>query len=187
VKKKLRQIMLEKRNALAAEERAAKSAKIISTLFSLPEFVRAKTILFYASIRSEVETHKAMEQALSIGKRVCLPRVNREAGELELYEVSSLSSLRPGTFGILEPVPEKDRLVLPKALDLIIVPGVAFTEKGCRLGYGLAYYDKLLRQTACPTVAIAFELQLIPSIPAESHDVDVHKIVTEERVIECRK
>jgi len=60
VKKKLRQIMLEKRNALAAEERAAKSAKIISTLFSLPEFVRAKTILFYASIRSEVETHKAM-------------------------------------------------------------------------------------------------------------------------------
>ncbi|MEM3030683.1 MAG: 5-formyltetrahydrofolate cyclo-ligase [Candidatus Micrarchaeia archaeon] len=187
MKKKLRQIMLEKRNALSEAERTEKSERIIATLFSLPEFRAAHAILFYASIKSEVQTHRAIARALALGKRVCLPRVNREKRELELYEVRSMGELKPGVFGILEPVPEKSVRVQPGALELVVVPGVAFTEKGCRLGYGMRYYDGLLKQVKCPAIALAFELQIIPAIPTESHDVDVHKIVTEERLIECRK
>lgn len=168
-------------------QRAEKSEKIIATLFALPEFHAARTILFYASIGSEVKTHHAIQRALSIGKRICLPRVNRERLELELYEVRDLGELRPGVFGIPEPIPERSVRVQPGELELVVVPGIAFTERGHRLGYGMGYYDALLRQVSCPTIALAYELQLIPAIPLGPHDVNVHKIVTEERVIDCRK
>jgi 5-formyltetrahydrofolate cyclo-ligase len=138
-------------------------------------------IMFFASFRSEVETGHMIRHALQSGKRVILPKVAGK--ELALYEIGDFDKdVLPGAWGIPEP-----REVMSAELediDLIIVPGAAFDEQGNRLGYGAGFYDKLLPGFRKSTVALAFELQIVPRVPADSHDVPVKKIVTEKRVIE---
>ena len=162
-------------------QRSAKSGEIEKRLFSLPEFQSARVIMFFASFRSEVETGPMIRRALYNGKRVILPKV---AGrELALYEIGDFDKdVVPGAWGIPEP-----RETVPAKLediDLIVVPGAAFDEQGNRLGYGAGFYDKLLQGLDKSTVALAFELQIVPRVPADPHDVPVKKIVTEKRVIE---
>ena len=86
----------------------------------------------------------------------------------------------------MEPNPAESTPVALSDVDLAIIPGVAFDERGNRLGYGMGYYDRLLSRFKGSTVALAFELQILPSVPREEHDVRVGKIVTEKRVINCR-
>ena len=102
--------------------------------------------------------------------------------------------VEPGAYGIPEPKKEFIRRVDPDTVDLFVLPGVAFDVHGGRLGYGAGYYDRILVGTApsrdflrVSLIALAFELQLVDRVPSSVHDVRVHKIVTEERVIECRK
>ncbi len=139
--------------------------------------------MFFASFRSEVETAPMIRRALAAGKRVVLPKVKGK--ELELFEIKIFDSdVSPGAWGI--PEPRGSALVKLDELDVIIVPGVAFDERGNRLGYGAGFYDKLLSEFKKPTVAIAFEQQIVPMILADPHDVPVKKIVTENRIIEAK-
>jgi 5-formyltetrahydrofolate cyclo-ligase len=150
-------------------------------LFQLPEFRAAETVLFYASMKSEVETHAMIRQALAAGKRVVLPKVTGK--DLTLVEITDFDrDVRPGAWGIPEPDPGTP--VELKDIGLIIVPGAVFDERGNRIGYGAGYYDKLLAQYRGMTAALAFECQIVPSVPADPHDVPIRKIVTETRVIE---
>jgi 5-formyltetrahydrofolate cyclo-ligase len=126
---------------------------------------------------------------LSEGKRVLLPRVNRASRHLDLYEVRDLEQdVAPGLWNIPEPVME--RCIKEEALgtvDFILLPGVAFTREGGRLGYGGGFYDKLLaRMPHRPTlVAGAFALQVVQEIPLESTDHKVEWLVTENETIHC--
>jgi len=185
MKKKMKEEVGERRKNHAESEREAKSVRIMEQLFALPEFAAAKTILFYASKKDEVQTFAMIQKALDMGKRVALPITVVEGKNLVLSEVSNLKGLVPGAFGVREPanyVP-----VRTDAVDLVIVPGVAFDTQGDRIGHGMGYYDKLLKEMPqARFVALAFELQMIPDVPEEAHDVRVHKIVTEARVIECK-
>jgi 5-formyltetrahydrofolate cyclo-ligase len=181
MKKALKQKVLAERDQHPEEHRHSKSELIASHLYSLPEYDSAGTILFYVSIGSEVKTHDMIAHALRQGKRVCVPVTGKEAHEITPCELGSPGALSKGAFGIPEPIDRKP--VALSEIDLVIVPGVAFDEAGNRLGYGMGYYDKLLSRVKAPAIALSFELQLLPSIPAESHDVRVSKIVTEKRVI----
>ena len=160
------------------------SRRIGDRLFSLPEFAAARTLMFFASFRSEVETLPMIRRALAAGKKGVLPKV--AGGHLDLYGISDPGrDLSPGAWGIPEP-----RTAVPAevgSVDLMVVPGAAFDEAGNRLGYGAGFYDSLLPGFAGATVALAFELQIVPSVPAEPHDVPVRKIVTEERIIEAKQ
>jgi len=139
--------------------------------------------MFYASFQSEVETHLMIRRALSEGKRVVLPRVKGK--ELELIEIGNFDQdVSPGAWGI--PEPDRGQSVAVKDIGLIIVPGAAFDERGNRLGYGAGFYDKLLPSFHKTTVALAFEVQILPEVPTDQHDVPVKKIVTEKRVIETQ-
>lgn len=187
-KMSLRQTVLVKRDALTKEELRALSELIKERLFSLDEFQAAGTTLFYASFRSEVYTHQMIREALELGKEVVLPRVDLKQNQLELFKIRGFEDgLTRGAMGILEPSPEKSTSVLPAKIDLAVVPGVAFDLRGYRLGYGGGYFDRLLprfeRQTM--TVGLAFEVQLVGSLPVSSHDVPVKKIITEKRIIDC--
>ncbi len=139
--------------------------------------------MFFASFRSEVETAPMIRKALASGKRVILPKVAGK--ELSLFEIKDFDKdVAPGAWGIPEP-----RERFPARLDevgLIIVPGAAFDERGNRIGYGAGFYDKLLLAFKKPTVAVAFEVQIVHSVPIDSHDVPVQKIVTEKRVITAK-
>ncbi|PIP71043.1 MAG: 5-formyltetrahydrofolate cyclo-ligase [Nitrospirae bacterium CG22_combo_CG10-13_8_21_14_all_44_11] len=186
-KKTLRQETLLKRDAIPENIKQEKDAAIRQRLIGLPEFTKAKTILFYASFRSEADTMELIKTALSEGKRVALPKVDKKDRRLLLYEIEDIRELAQGYMGILEPSASKERLTGLDDMDLIIIPGAAFDASGNRLGYGAGFYDRLLTgmKKIIPVIAPAYEEQIVEKIPSEPHDVKVSKIVTDKRVIEC--
>jgi 5-formyltetrahydrofolate cyclo-ligase len=183
LKKILRKQVLSAREGLSAEERAKKSREIEERIFSLPEFMSARVVMFFASFRSEVETGPMIRHALTSGKRVVLPKVKDK--ELALFEIMDFDAdVSPGAWGI--PEPHESRPAKIETIDLIIVPGAAFDARGNRLGYGAGFYDKLLPAFKKMTVALAFEVQILPRVPVDAHDVPVKKIVTECRIINSK-
>ncbi len=182
MKDQIRKQVLAARSRLTPDERRSRSAEIERRLFGLPEFRAAPLVLFFASFQSEVETHFMVRRALAEGRRVALPKV--QGRDLALLEIRSFDSdVSPGAWGI--PEPDRGEPVRPEDLGLVIVPGAVFDQAGNRVGYGAGYYDRLLASYRGPTVALAFELQVVSSVPAERHDVPVGKIVTEKRIIEA--
>lgn len=148
-------------------------------------------VMAYCSFGSELDTSSILAEVHARGKTLVLPRLNRERDALDLFAVSDpQSELVANAWGIREPRPAVCARVDPVALDFILVPGVAFDERGGRLGYGKAYYDKLLhscvRAGETPfTVAGTFEAQMVDSVPMEAHDVRVGAVVTEMRFVGC--
>jgi 5-formyltetrahydrofolate cyclo-ligase len=185
MKKAIRKEILKKRDEIPLEVKVKKNSLIKQRLFSLPEFVSAKTIFFYASFRSEVETLNIIKESLKIGKRVVLPKVNKEKHVLILFEIKDIGELSPGYMGIPEPSLRDDRLLNLDDIALVIIPGAAFDYSGNRLGYGGGYYDILLSEgrKKIPIIALAYEEQLVDKIPSELHDMKVDLIVTDKRVI----
>jgi 5-formyltetrahydrofolate cyclo-ligase len=184
VKDKIRKQVIDARIKLTPEQRKVKSAEIEAKLFSLPDYRAASIIMFYASFQSEVETHHMIRRALAEGKRVVLPKV--KGMELELFEIKSFDKdVLPGAWGI--PEPERSLRVELKDIGLIVVPGAAFDGQGNRIGYGAGFYDKLLPLYKGRTVALAFEIQIAPQVPADEHDIPMQRIVTEKRVIDISR
>ena len=188
-KSRIRQDVLTKRDSLGPDIRKAKDDRIKERLFSLPEFQQAPILFFFASFRSEISTFTQIAEALTLGKRVILPSVDSMNKELRLYEIKGLSELSAGYMGIPEPAVAEDRERDINDVTLVIMPGAAFDPKGNRLGYGGGYYDRLLSRLRrkIPLVALAYEEQLLDSLPSVPHDIRVHMIVTDQRVIHCRK
>ena len=187
-KKAIRQEILLKRDAISENIKKEKDTAIRQRMIRLPEFTDAKTILFYASFRSEVDTMEMIKITLSQGKRTVLPKVDKENKKLKLYEIKDMNELAKGYMGILEPSVSEERLTGLDNIGLVIIPGAAFDVSGNRLGYGAGFYDRLLAgiKNKIPVIAPAYEEQLIENIPSEPHDIKVDKIVTNKRVIECR-
>lgn len=189
MKKLLRKKVLKKRESISISEREKKDFLIKQRLFNLQEFKTAKAILFYASFRTEVDTLSMIEESLKVGKRVLVPKVDKERHQLWLYEIEGIQELGPGYMGIPEPSLPDKRLKEINDADLIIIPSVGFDLSGNRLGYGAGFYDILLSdiKKKVPFIALAYKEQLIDSIPAERHDVKVDIIVTDEQVIKLSK
>lgn len=187
-KAEIRRSILDQRLTLSEKDWQAKSALIHQRLFAQPEFSKAEIIAFYMAIDREVRTQGMVREALGQGKKVLIPKLYREAEPLLLSEVKDIDSeLKRGPWGILEPREQYLRPIPLAEVELIIVPGVAFDVKGGRIGFGKGYYDRML---ACAgwsvrLIGLAFEFQVLPEVPQLAHDISVHKIITEERVIYC--
>ncbi|MFH1234747.1 MAG: 5-formyltetrahydrofolate cyclo-ligase [Candidatus Diapherotrites archaeon] len=186
MKEGIRKAALEKRRGLGEEEATAKSLLIARRAFSLSEIQSAGTISCYVNSGSEVRTDSLIEDLLDAGKKVVVPTV-LDSQKMEMRCILSLNDLQ-----------KKNRFFEPKGccikvedcseIDAIFVPGTAFDKTGHRLGYGKGYYDRFLAKlpAGIPIIGLAFECQLVEKIPAEKHDIRVHKIVTEKRAIRCR-
>jgi len=183
-KRLIRKEVISRRDALSSETRKAKDESIGRRLLTLPEFTKARAILFYVSFRSEVDTIQLLQRSLLEGKKVVLPRVDTSSTSLVLYSIRSMEDLAPGCYGILEPLVNEDRSVNDAGIDLMIIPGVAFDEHCNRLGYGKGFYDRLLSRKNAPAVALAYEEQILESIPADAHDIKMDKIITDTRIIQ---
>lgn len=186
LKDKIRKETLEKRGSHHTQGGHMHCLDIMDSVVRLPEFASAKRILLYASKGSEVHTNGIIQSALSFGKKVALPVTKKEGKELALYWIAGLEELAPGAFGIPEPPEKPETRAMPEEIDLAIVPGVSFDRRGHRIGYGMGYYDSLLSRMKCPKVGLAYEVQIVPHVPDEPHDVAVDKVVTEKEVIDCR-
>ncbi len=187
-KKELRKKVQEIRDAIDFETREAMSKRVADNLWSVPEFAAANTVLFFISFRSEVDTMPMIKRALEENKAVCVPCTEIDGRSMTACRITDLDGdLQTGNYDILEPKPECMRPVPPEELDVVLMPGVAFDLTGGRLGYGGGYYDRFLEKCdpRCRLIAVAFEIQIVDHVPCADHDTHIHKIVTEERVIDC--
>ena len=186
VKSQIREEIAEKFAALSANEIAEKTKAIENRLFDFANFLESKITLLYVNNEHEVLTKNILKRAYSYNKIVVLPVYNTENFEMELKKVDNLEKdLNPGPRDILQPDESRCKVVPIDKIDIAIIPAVALDEKGGRIGSGKGYYDRLIPRLAITTrkVALAFEEQIIPQVPIESHDKHVDIIITENRVI----
>lgn len=167
------------------------SRKICRRFVSLAEYQQAETVMWYLHCRSEVRTLPTLAEELQSGKRCVIPYCTQdEAGQnkLGLWLLEDFSELLPGTWGILEPPQsrwlEPAKQVQATELDLIMVPGVAFDNRGGRLGNGAGYYDRLLARVRDDAVlaGVCYESQLCDKVEMAAHDVYMDLIITERAV-----
>jgi 5-formyltetrahydrofolate cyclo-ligase len=180
-KKTLRASVIARRDALDAERRRRDSQAITAKLLALPEYRAAGVVCAYASFGSEFDTAAFCSAVVAAGKRLLLPRVNRAAHLLELREVKNLGAdLVAGVRGIREPV-QRCPMVPASSVECLLVPGVAFTATGKRLGYGGGFYDRLLDELkpGVARVVAAFSPQVLEDLPTGPRDQRVNRIVTE--------
>ena len=190
MKQELRKELLEKRDLLPMNERLEKSSAIFSILKESDIYKNASNVMLYIDFRSEVSTKEIINDLLEREKRVFIPLTVPETRQMIISELLDMEKdLALGNFGVLEPIEEAIRPVDPKILDLIIVPGVGFDKNGYRVGYGGGYYDRFLPKLLpnVPTVALAFEIQLISQAPKDKYDFPVQYIATENKLIQCEK
>ena len=178
--------MLVKRAALSPEEWRLKSRGVQARLLNREEYRRAKIVHFYVSFRNEVETEELIRRALETGKQVVVPWINDKTEKIELSELKDFKKeLRENRVGFKEPYGPFIRPVNPQKIQLMVLPGVAFDMSGNRIGYGKGFYDQFLFQNKMAIlIGLAFDFQVIESIPSEEHDIKMNKIITEYRTIE---
>jgi 5-formyltetrahydrofolate cyclo-ligase len=174
----LRQRLLAERRAVAGDERARASAAVITTLRSLPELAPVTNVLLYAARPDEIDL-SALIAAAPPGWQVHLPRM--DGRRLLPVALTPATVLSRGAFGIAEP---DGPVVDPARLDAVIVPGVAFTAQGLRLGHGAGVYDRALLalRTDAVTVGVCAERFVVDELPTAPHDVPVGLVVTDASV-----
>lgn len=184
-KKELRRIVLAERDKLSLAYRKRASDDIIRKVMELKCFEKATTIMTFVSFASEVDTRKFIEECWKIGKRVVTPLAVMKTKELLIYEIYGWHQLQSGVYGILEPIPDRSRLVAPEEIDLVINPGVAFDINLNRVGYGGGFYDRFYHKLnqECMRIALGFDIQIVKEVPIDTFDVPVDMLITEKRII----
>ena len=180
----LRKTVLRKRSALSASEKSQAELIMLETLLNWEIFKKAEVIHIFIAKPDEPDTRKIIENCWISGKRVAVPLVLPNTFNLIHSEIKSFDRLVYGMYGIQEPSPERRIIVTPDIFDLVIVPGVAFDSKGGRLGHGKGYYDRFLELTSAFRLALAFDCQLIETLPTELHDVPMNAILSESGILE---
>ena len=174
-KSSLRKVLLEKRDSTSEDLMKIASKQIHRNLKKIPEFRLANSIGMYYPIGSEVPTQDIMQEAISNGKEILLPKVIGK--ELEFRKIKDFSDLEKGSFDIMEP---KDGCDTSDKFDVILVPTVGISRNGYRLGYGYGFYDRFLAKTKAVTISLTYAKQVVKSVPKTQDDVRINWIVTED-------
>jgi len=168
--------MRELKRAVTPEEKLRRSETVMRGVEALPEFQRARVVLLYWSMADEVQTHAFVERWYK-EKTLLLPCVDGD--DLRLRQYTGPECMVAGEqFGIGEPTGEEYTAL--DAVELIVVPGVAFDRQNNRMGRGRGFYDRLLKSTPnAVKVGVAYDFQILDSIPVEPHDVKMDRVITE--------
>lgn len=161
------------------------SREVCRNLSAWHLFQTADTVLAYAAFRGETDLTDVVSLALRLGKTVAFPKTLDSEGHMAFLRVHSLEELKPGRYGISEPV--NGESVLPTERTLCLVPALAFDAKGNRLGYGGGFYDRFLRSFPGISAGILPSVCLFPELPHEAWDVPVQYLVTEATIVETQK
>ena len=174
-KTEIRRRMRQLNRTLLPEQRRAVSEELFRAVEAVEAFQKAHVVAAYCALPDEPETEAALLRWVEAGKRVAVPRVEGETMRFFYYDTACLQA---GAFGIMEPGPEA-MCCPPEAMDVMIVPGVAFTASGERMGRGRGYYDKYLVQSdfRAYTIGVGYAHQLLAMLPTEEHDVRLDKVI----------
>lgn len=159
------------------------SYKIAGRLFQDEDFKTAAVIGITVSKKPEVDTYQIIRKAWELGKKVAVPKCHPKERSLSFRFLTEFSQLESVYYGLLEPIEALTREVSTNQIDLLIVPGLAYTVEGYRLGFGGGYYDRYLTSFSGKTLSLAFDNQIIPNFPVEVHDMAISKIITNNRTI----
>ena len=175
-------MLLEKRDTTSFDLLKIASKSIHNNIKGIKSFQNAKKIGAYYPLGNEVLTQDIMQEILSEGRELFLPRVSGK--EIEFRKIKDFSSLQTGNFDIMEP---KEECEIDNNLDIILVPTIGITPKGVRLGYGHGFYDRFLAENKIEAIAPVLEKQIVNKIPIEEHDQIIDLVVTEKRVIRTQE
>jgi len=181
-KKQLRKAITARLGKISPEEQAEVSKDVCCRIAVLPQYKKAQRIMAFLSMPGEICLDSLLDQAIREGRHVYVPRC-LSRGVMEAVRLDSVSTAVNGKYGI-RTAPAENLSASPDTLDLILVPGVAFDEKGWRLGHGAAFYDRFLpKAQQASWIGIVWDMQIVPTVPKESHDVCIPFILTEQRYI----
>lgn len=186
-KQQIRQLIKERIAAMSIDERTRATQLILQRARAFLLTTDAQLAAFYVPISDEIDIMPLIRWWQQRGLPVALPRTLTQEKRLEFRRVARLETdLHTGAFGILEPKPFCP-LVTPEEIDIIVVPGRAFDECCNRLGRGLGYYDRFLKNLPQRTlkIALAFECQIVQRVPFKPNDVPMDVVITERRTIFC--
>ena len=181
-KESLRNRLLETRDNTSFDLLKIASEKIQKKLKKIYAFKNAQKIGVYYPIGSEIFTQDIIQELISQGKEVFLPKVIGET--MEFRKIIDFSSLEHGSFDIMEP---KEDCPIENNLDVILVPTVGIDLSGARLGYGYGFYDKYLAENKTTTISLTLEKQIIKKIPKSDHDILIDWILTEDQMIQTQR
>lgn len=185
-KEQIRQETSKLLGGMNEKTKTAKVKSIEARLYEFANFLEARIVLFYNAAPHEVPTTDMLKRAYAYHKIVVLPRFDPERLTIAPYKVDHPEKdLVVGARGVPEPNPARCKPVPIARIDIALIPGLAFDEKGGRIGTGVGYYDRFIPELPVTTrkVALAFEEQIVPQVPTEPHDKYIDIIITEKRTI----
>ena len=177
MKAALRKQVLQEMKAISQTQKVAMDEALTEWLLQHPFYQEANTIATYLSFPHEFQTQELIEQALKDGKKVLIPKTYSK-GRMD-FVVYHPQQLAKTSFGLLEPQGDLE-VVDASQIDLIHVPGLAFTTKGYRIGYGGGYYDRYLKHFTGHTLSTVYPCQIRDFSP-ENHDIPVQEVLIDER------
>jgi 5-formyltetrahydrofolate cyclo-ligase len=185
-KEALRQRMSQLRRALPEAARRERAEAMCAAVVAHPLFAAADTILAYSPLRFEIDPGGIVRAALLHGKTVALPRVDAEARVFHIHQFRAGDTLAESGHLILEPSADAPEIAASE-VGLVLVPGLAFDAEGQRLGFGQGYYDRMLPKMLRATrMGLCYELSLLPEVPSAAHDVAMHAVATDKRILTPR-
>ena len=189
-KDEIRLEMREKRKTITKEERRDAGKEIAKKLIEgdIHLVVRACRIALYLSTPHEIPTRYIARTIWEASREIAVPYWSKTNNKYKFTRMTSTSKLITGKLGIREP--QKRIPVAPLDIDAFIIPGLAFDAQGGRLGFGAGIYDEILSQArkSAPKIAICYDWQVMDEpLPLETHDICMDWIVTDKRVIACKR
>lgn len=170
----LRRLIREKKRAMTQQQILLRSERLAELFAATQVYQAAKTVYGYLPYNQEVRTVPILERAMQEGKRVAVPKVYGDT--MHFIYLEDLSKVEKSSFGIPEPV--ADEPVAEDETALVLMPGVAFTKAGDRMGYGGGFYDRFLAEEPNhPTVALCYDFQILDSLPTEEFDIPVDMVL----------
>lgn len=176
MKAELRKKILQEMKALSQEKKQSMDRALTERFLQHPFYQEAKTIATYLSFPHEFQTQELIEQALKAGKKVLIPKTYPK-GRMD-FVVYHPQQLVKTSFGLLEPKGDLE-VVEPSQIDLIHVPGLAFTREGYRIGYGGGYYDLYLEHFTGQSLSTIYPCQ-VQEFNSEDHDIPVQEVLIDE-------
>ncbi len=178
-KQALRKELLSKRKNLTDRQVMTAAESVLNHMIRMPEYMAAPNVFIYVDMNNELPTKRLIERAVEDGKHVYLPKVI-DAESMSFYRFIGFDQLMDGPFGLKEPSPVNKGE--PGSNDLMCLPGIAFSKDGFRLGYGAGYYDNYLKGKSVIKAGLAYDENLLNTLPHEAHDQPVDMVVTPSAV-----
>ena len=185
-KNDLREEIKAKRAKINTRDIAKFNKDIVSHISVSRMFLEGKVIMGFLAMNEETQLDKVLQLALTSAKIVCVPKIIDKQGTMQAVKLNGLDNLGKDSYGIRTPS-EPCEVVDPADIDLVLVPGLAFTPEGGRLGRGKGYYDRFLPQcTKAKFLGVGYEFQVVKELPLNGHDVKIHYLVTEKALRVCK-